>query len=191
MLQHLLNVYAMNLKRLGMHVQDLSAEQMVEQPSGVINHPAWTLGHLAATADNVAKTLGQESTFPEEWRAACSTGGTPSGDAADFPSKEQLLEQLGAQHERVAAALAAADAELLDQPHPNPRGRKIFRHRRRLRRGPDDHPRGQSPRAARRLAPGHGARLGDRDLSLRRGPRPVIAKLPPVARPGARLLQRW
>ena len=126
MLQHLLNVYAMNLKRLGMHVQDLSAEQMVEQPSGVINHPAWTLGHLAATADNVAKTLGQESTFPEEWRAACSTGGTPSGDARDFPSKEQLLEQLGAQHERVAAAFAAAGTELLEQPHPNPRGRKIF-----------------------------------------------------------------
>ena len=67
MLQHLLNVYAMNLKRLGMHVQDLSDEQMVEQPSGVINHPAWTLGHLAATADNLAKTFGQESTFPEDW----------------------------------------------------------------------------------------------------------------------------
>ena len=126
MVQHLLNVYAMNLKRLGMHVQDLSAEQMVEQPSGVINHPAWTLGHLAATADNLARTLGQESTFPEEWRAACSPGGTPSGNAADFPSKEQLLEQLDAQHERVAAAFAAAGTELLAQPHPNPRGRKTF-----------------------------------------------------------------
>ena len=126
MLQHLLNAYAMNLKRLGMLVQDLSAEQMVEQPSGVINHPAWTLGHLAATSDNLARTLGQESTFPEEWREACSTGGTPSGNAGDFPAKEQLLEQLGAQHERVAAALAAADEETLAQPLPNPRGRKIF-----------------------------------------------------------------
>ncbi len=126
MLQHLLNVYAMNLKRLGMHVQDLSDEQMVEQPSGVINHPAWTLGHLAATADNLAKTFGQESTFPEDWREACSTGGTPSGNATDFPSREQLLEQLTAQHERVAAAFAGTDAELLAQPHPNLRARRIF-----------------------------------------------------------------
>jgi uncharacterized damage-inducible protein DinB len=126
MLQHVLNTYAMNLKRAGMHVQDLSAEQMVQQPSGVINHPAWTLGHLAATADNLAKALGLESTFPDAWRDACKTGGTPSGNAADFPAKEQLLEQLTAQHERVAAALAAADAELLAQPHPHPRARQVF-----------------------------------------------------------------
>ena len=92
MLQHVLNTYAMNLKRAGMQVQDLSAEQMVQQPSGVINHPAWTLGHLAATADNLAKALGLESTFPDAWRDACKTGGTPSGNAADFPAKEQLLE---------------------------------------------------------------------------------------------------
>ena len=126
MLQYLLNSYAMNLKRVGMHVQGLSAEQMVQQPSGVINHPAWTLGHLAATADNLARALGLESTFPDAWRDACKAGGTPSGDAADYPAKEQLLEQLTAQHERVAAAMAAAGEELLAQPHPNPRARRIF-----------------------------------------------------------------
>ena len=126
MLQHVLRTYATNLKRVETYVQDLAEDQMVQQPAGVINHPAWTLGHLAATSDNLAKTLGLESTFPDAWRAACKTGGTPSGAAADFPSKEQLLEQLSAQHERVAAALAAADAELLAQPHPNPRARQVF-----------------------------------------------------------------
>lgn len=126
MLQHLLNTYAMNLKRAGMYVQGLSEEQMVQQPAGVINHPAWTLGHLAATADNLAKVLGLESTFPDTWREACKPGGTPSGNASDFPSRQQLLAQLQAQHERVAAALAAADQELLSQPHPNPRARRVF-----------------------------------------------------------------
>ena len=126
MLQHVIRTYAMNLKRAEAHVQDLADDQMVQQPGGVINHPAWTLGHLAATADNLARALGLESTFPDAWREACKTGGTPSGEATDFPSREQLLEQLAAQHERVAAAFAAASAELLAQPHPNPRARQVF-----------------------------------------------------------------
>lgn len=126
MLQYVLRTYAMNLKIAGMQVQDLSDEQMVQQPGGVINHPAWTLGHLAAVADNLAQALGQESTFPEAWREASRPGGTPSGNAADYPSRQQLLDQLTAQHERVAAAVAAADEEQLAQPHPNPRARQRF-----------------------------------------------------------------
>ena len=126
MLQQVLRVYGMNLKLAELHVRDLTAAQMVEQPGGVINHPAWTLGHLAAVADNLAKLLGLESTFPEAWRAAAMPGGTPTGNAADYPSKQQLLEQLTAQHERVAAALAKVDAERLAQPHPNERARERF-----------------------------------------------------------------
>ena len=41
MIQHLLVVYGMNLKRAELLVDDLTDEQMVAQPSGVINHPAW------------------------------------------------------------------------------------------------------------------------------------------------------
>jgi uncharacterized damage-inducible protein DinB len=125
MIQHLLFVYGMNLKRAGRLVDDLTDEQMVAQPSGVINHPAWTLGHLGATSDALAGMLGLPSTFPDAWREACRTGSIPSGEAADYPGKAELLEQLRAQHQRVAEAVAAVDDERLQQPTP-PRLRERF-----------------------------------------------------------------
>ena len=125
MIQHLLFVYDMNLKRAERLVDDLTGDQMVAQPSGVINHPAWTLGHLGATSDALAGMLGLPSTFPGAWREACRMGSIPSGDAADYPAKRELLAQLRAQHERVAEAVAAVDAERLQQPTP-PRLRERF-----------------------------------------------------------------
>ena len=59
----------------------------------------------------LAKTLSLESTFPEEWKEACKTGGTPSGDAAVFASKEQLLAELSNQHARVAETVKQAGSE--------------------------------------------------------------------------------
>ena len=125
MIQHLLFVYGMNLKRAERLVDDLTDEQMVAQPSGVINHPAWTLGHLGATSDALAGMLGLPSTFPDAWREACRMGSIPSGEAADYPAKRELLAQLRAQHERVAEAVAAVDDERLQQPTP-PRLRERF-----------------------------------------------------------------
>ena len=125
MIRHLLFVYDLNLKRAERLVDDLTDEQMAAQPSGVVNHPAWTLCHLGATSDALAGALGLLSTLPGEWRQAAALGSIPSGDAADFPGKAELLEQLRAQHRRVAQAVAAADAERLEQPAP-PRVRERF-----------------------------------------------------------------
>ena len=126
MIQHLLFAYEMNLRRAVQIVDDLTDEQMAAQPSGVVNHPAWTLGHLAATSNSLAGMLGLPSTFPEAWRDSFRMGGIPSGDAADYPAKAELVAQLRVQHERVAQAAAAADAEQLGQPTPNPRLRERF-----------------------------------------------------------------
>ena len=109
MLQHLLFTYRFNLDRARTLVGDLSDEQMVRQPNGVVNHPAWILGHLALTSDHLAKLLDCESTFPAAWTEAFKPGGIPSGDAAAFPSKAEILDELAAQHERVATALTNAD----------------------------------------------------------------------------------
>ena len=85
MIQHLLFVYGKNLKRAELLVDDLTDEQMAAQPSGVINHPAWTLGHLGVTSDALAGMLGLPSTFPDKWKEAGRMGSIPSGNAADFP----------------------------------------------------------------------------------------------------------
>ena len=126
MLQHLIFCYRFNLDNARTLVDDLSDEQMVLQAHGVINHPAWTLGHLAATSNSLAMMLGLDSTFPEDWREACRTGGIPDGRMAAFPSKAHLLDQLIHQHERVTAALEAADPAVFAREHPHPRARARF-----------------------------------------------------------------
>ena len=112
MLEHALFTYRFNLGHIESLVKDLTAEQMVSQPNGVVNHPAWTLRHLASSSNFLAKTLGLESTTPAEWDAP-SPDGVPSGNASDYPSRDELLASLKAQHERVAEAVAKADSELL------------------------------------------------------------------------------
>ena len=130
MLRHLVFTYRFNLERARTLVGDLSAEQMVSQPDGVVNHPAWTLGHLAQSSDQLGRTLGLESTFPEAWKEALRTGGTPSGDASRFPPKAALLAELAAQHERVAGAIEAAEPAVLSatlaREHPSERMRQRF-----------------------------------------------------------------
>ena len=126
MLRHLVFTYRFNLDRAETLVHDLSDQQMVRQPQRVVNHPAWTLGHLAASSNHLAKMLGLESTFPAAWAEAFKTGAVPSGNAADFPTKDALLAELATQHERVTEALKTADPALFDREHPSEGARKRF-----------------------------------------------------------------
>ena len=71
MLKHVIFTFKVNLEHLEKLVQDLTDEQMVQQPHGVVNHPAWTLGHLASDSDIMAKMLGLDSTFPTDWEVMC------------------------------------------------------------------------------------------------------------------------
>lgn len=126
MKEYLFFTYRSNLHHLGSLVKDLTDEQMVAQPHGVVNHPAWTLKHLASSSNYVAKALGLESTFPPDWETTPTVDGLPSGDASQYPSKAALLAELTAQHERVAEALASADPALFAQECPDERMRKHF-----------------------------------------------------------------
>ena len=127
-MRHLLFTYRANLAHITALVSDLTDEQMVHQPHGLVNHPAWTLGHLGLVSNALATALGLESTFPEEWRVLFRPAKQvpAGGDASAFPSKERLLAELTAQHARVAEALAKADPPFLARAHPNETMRKRF-----------------------------------------------------------------
>ncbi len=124
MREHLLFTYKFNLGHLESLVKDLTDEQMVRQPHGVVNHPAWTIGHLASSSNYVAKALGLESTFPAAWEE--KPGSLPSGDVSKYPSRAELLAELTAQHERVAETVANADPALFAKEYPDEAMRKYF-----------------------------------------------------------------
>ena len=126
MIQHVTYLYRFNLKIAARLVGDLTPQQMVQQPAGVVNHPAWSLGHLCMTADRLAGMFGLESQAPEGWAQIFATGGVPSGDPSLYPSKEELLAFLTAQHERVTAAVLKADPSWFATPLADERRRKFF-----------------------------------------------------------------
>lgn len=126
MLQHLACLYRFNLDSARSLVRDLTPEQMVAQPQGLINHPAWSLGHLTLIADYLATLLGHESQAPAGWGKTFATGGTPSGVLADYPSKDELLAALAAQHERTTGAVLQADPTWFTTPHAIAPFRKNF-----------------------------------------------------------------
>ena len=126
MLQHVVFTYGFNLSVARRLVADLTAEQMCEQPHGVVNHPAWSLGHLASASVGVLKALGHDASLPDGWGDAFKTGGIPSHDPSVFPSKDELLSTLESLHDRVSAVVTAADPATLATPHPHEGTRKYF-----------------------------------------------------------------
>ncbi len=126
MLRHVLHAYGMNLGFAKTLVNDLSTDQMCQQPHGVVNHPAWSLGHLAVSEGHLCQLLGVESPLPEGWEETFRTGGTPSAEVGSYPSRDELLNVLDELHEKVGKAVSAADQETLQRAHPNEGARKYF-----------------------------------------------------------------
>ena len=126
MREHLLFAYNFHLGQATRLVSDLTDEQMVQQPHGVINHPAWTLGHLAWVANHLAGMFGADVPLPDGWTETFKPGGTPSNNAADYPSKEEILAQLTAQHEAAAKAVADADPSVFANATPDEQTRAFM-----------------------------------------------------------------
>ena len=110
MMQHVVFAYGFNLKFAKGLVADLTAEQMCQQPHGVVNHPAWSLGHLAASKVGLLKLLGHDASLPVGWGADWAgalpgAGGIPSSDPTGFPSKDELVSTFESLHDRVTTAV--------------------------------------------------------------------------------------
>ena len=161
MLQHICFTYGFHLNLAKRLVGDLTPEQMCGQPHGVVNHPAWSLGHLAGASVGALKALGHEASLPAGWGDTFKTGGIPSGEPSAYPSKDELLSTLESLHDRVAAAVKAADSATLAGGTPSAGGHaQVFSDGRRPCRVLDDLARDGSPGATGRVAAGDGIGTG-------------------------------
>jgi hypothetical protein len=107
-------------------VEDVSDDRFAEQPLVGINHPAWTLGHLAVTAEKGAALFGGESELPEDWGAKFGPGSTPTSARSDYPSKADLIEAVDEAFERFRSAASAATPEQLSAPSTHPRTKRAL-----------------------------------------------------------------
>lgn len=100
-------------------VADVPEEEFAEQPAPGLNHPAWTLGHLAGAADFALSCLGAQPVAPDGWAAMFSPGTVPDPNRGAYPTKGELLNGYEAAHAALDAAAAAADPQQMAKPNPS------------------------------------------------------------------------
>ena len=114
-LQIIVNQYDLNFAYAQKLVENINTKQMTVVPSmGLVNHPAFTLGHLVSGAALLAEDLGAPLVMPVGWdllflRKGPGDPRLPDTDASKYPTKEILLEELKQQHEKVKRLFLALD----------------------------------------------------------------------------------
>ena len=97
---------------------DLSAEQFLLQPMDGVNNPAWVIGHLANTADNLIGMIGGEKILDGSWKVKFGGGSSVSSNPEDYPSKEELLNALRRTNAKLRELSLTATSEILNAENP-------------------------------------------------------------------------
>lgn len=120
MIAELIHTFEATLKFMTESVADLSEEEMVEQPPGVPNHAAWTLGHIIFSCQGMALELNAEAWLPDDWESRFGYGSTPSPDASRRAAKAEMLELLADGASRLRRALEGLSDSDWKRPLPDP-----------------------------------------------------------------------
>lgn len=121
MIDSIIRQYDFNLAFAQQLVSDLNENQMITIPSrGLVNHPAFTLGHLISGSALTVEDLGGTMQIPDDWKELFLRKGPgdprlPQTDI-QYPPKEILLHELYRQHELVKHYLKETTLEQLNEP---------------------------------------------------------------------------
>ncbi len=101
-------------------LDDVEDGRLAEQPPGIRNHAAWQLGHIAYSLEGANHMLGGSFALPAGWSDKYGMGSEPLADRSAYPSKAELLGQLGEASDAAASAVRGCDAAALDAANPVP-----------------------------------------------------------------------
>jgi uncharacterized damage-inducible protein DinB len=119
MISQLIHIFKSTIQFIEQSVQDLSEQQMLEQPTGVPNHGMWTLGHIVHSCQGMAIELGAESWLAVNWEAQYGYGSTPSADPDRNLKKAEMLALLQDAVNRLTRILIDAKEDILTQKLPD------------------------------------------------------------------------
>jgi hypothetical protein len=105
---------------------DLTPQQMVAQPGGIANHPAWVVGHLTFTCQMIGEVIGVTPWLPGDQEKRFGTGSVPVPDASAYEPREMALATLADAQSRITRAVEALSDAQLDQPFPDPSFLDVF-----------------------------------------------------------------
>ena len=126
MVAEVLNSYRLTLDYLKRLVADLPDERLADQPHGVVNHPAWIIGHLTHSCEAIGGELGLSPWLPEDWSRKFGTGSVPTADRCAYQSRADLLAALMDAVARVSDRVVALGDSGMEAPLPDQRFREMF-----------------------------------------------------------------
>ena len=119
--------YALDYLRDQLH--DVAPEQMTTLPPGVVNHPAWIVGHLVFSCQMLGGDVaGLKPWLPSHFESRYGTGSKPADYPGAYESKDELLAMLADTQARLTPAVESLlrDPKRLDAPFPMPEAREVF-----------------------------------------------------------------
>ena len=126
MIGEVLNSYCLTLNYLRRLVGDVPDGELVRQPNGVVNHPAWVIGHLTFSCQALGGELGLAAWLPAAWEGRFGTGSVPTSDPSAYPPKSELLAALADGQARVSQRLSELGDAGLAAPLPDECYRAVF-----------------------------------------------------------------
>jgi hypothetical protein len=121
-----LHSFAYALDYLKELVANVPPADMIAQPRGIANHPAWVIGHLTHSCELLAEVVGVPPWLPQGWANRFGTGSVPVANLSACESKDQALAILDESRSRLTHAVERLDNAFLDQPFPDPSYRDVF-----------------------------------------------------------------
>jgi hypothetical protein len=114
-----LDLFADSLQHLRSCVEPIPDTRFAEQFPALVNHPAWSLGHLITSA---AFALVLLDTRPSMQLSLDSTlygpGSVPTPNRSTYPAKDALLNELASIHDQLAQAVLAHHDTHFAKPAP-------------------------------------------------------------------------
>lgn len=121
-----LHSFAYCLDYLRDQVKDVADADMVAQPNGIVNHPAWVIGHLTHACQMLGGVIGIPAWLPEDWASRYGTGSKPLADLSLYENKGDALANLTGAQSRITQAVAQLNEARLDEPFPVESYREVF-----------------------------------------------------------------
>jgi hypothetical protein len=117
---HIESGFAMPDVLLSEYLTDMTEHDLMARPIGTMNHWKWQLGHLVVSEhEHMSKLeLGDMPPLPNHLREQFTPETSQIDDAAFFPLKEALEEEMSRQRAGTLALLEGLDDETLLKPSP-------------------------------------------------------------------------
>ena len=119
-LEPILHSFKYGIDYLGEQVSDVNEADMVAQPNGIMNHPAWVLGHLTHACQMLGGVVEIPKWLPDDWASRFGTGSVPVADLSRYETKANALLILQDAQSRIIQRVEQLDNGPLDQPFPDP-----------------------------------------------------------------------